>query len=385
MIFINGKIHRMNAPIIENGFVVTENGKIKSVGEMRDYNPPKEHCTVDLNGRLLLPGFIDAHTHLGMWEDSLGFEGDDGNEDTEPCTPHLRALDAVNPGDICFKEALAAGVTTVVTGPGSANPIGGTLLAMKTFGGRIDDMLIKDPLAIKFALGENPKTVYNRKNAAPVTRMATAALIREQLYKAKRYLQALEEAERDEELEQPEYDIKCEALIPLLKKQIPAHIHAHRADDIFTAVRLAKEFDLDYVLVHATQGHLIAEALAAEKVRILSGPLLCDRSKPELSGLTPASPGILSVSGVKTAIVTDHPVVPAQYLAVSAGLAVREGMDAQAALRAVTCDAAEILGLSDRLGAIAPGMDADFVVFAGDPFLLSAKPESVYVNGKQVV
>ena len=231
----------------------------------------------------------------------------------------------------CFREALEGGVTTVVTGPGSANPISGQLAAIKTYGNCIDRMIVKAPLAIKMALGENPKSVYHDKSQTPVTRMATAALIREQLYKAKQYLEDKKRALEDEDSTPPEHDLKCEALIPALKKEIQVHFHAHRADDIFTAIRLAKEFDLDYVIVHGTEGHLIVDELKEEQVRILSGPFLSDRSKPELKNLTPSCPGILMKHGIQTAIITDHPVIPLQYLTLAAGLAVREGADYDAA------------------------------------------------------
>ena len=331
---------------------------------------------------MLLPGFIDAHTHLGMWEDSLGFEGDDGNEDTDPSNPQMRAVDAINPMDKCFSEALDAGVTTVVSGPGSANPIGGQLAALKTGGVRIDDMLLEDYAAMKFALGENPKNTYHEKNQTPVTRMATAAIIREQLYKAKRYEEDIRRAEGEEDL--PDYDMKCEALLPLLRGEKAAHFHAHRCDDIFTALRICREFSLTPVLVHATGGHEAAELLAAEHVPVLCGPLICDRSKPELRELTPRSAGILQRAGVEVAIITDHPVIPIQYLPLCAGLAVREGMDHEAALRAITINPAKICGIADRVGSIDVGKDADFILFREDPLSLAAKPEAVFLNGERV-
>lgn len=343
-----------------------------------------EEETVDLEGAHVYPGFIDAHTHIGMWEDGLTFEGDDGNEETDPVQPHLRAIDAVNPMDRCFSEAVDAGITTVLTGPGSANPIGGQFAALKTFGKRVDKMIVRAPVAMKMALGENPKNVYHDKNQSPSTRMATAALIRDQLMKAKRYEEAVLRAEEDSEIDPPEYDSKCEALLPVLRGEVKVHFHAHRADDIFTAMRIASEFSLDYVIVHGTEGALIADELAEEHVRVLSGPLLCDRSKPELRNLTPATPGKLSKAGVPTAIITDHPVVPIQYLPLCAALAVREGMDEEEALAAITCNPAKICGIDDRVGSLEMGKDADFVVFRSNPLLLSSKPEMVYISGKRV-
>ncbi|HIS69699.1 MAG TPA: amidohydrolase [Candidatus Gallacutalibacter stercoravium] len=387
MLLIHAKLYTMEGDVIPDGFLQTQGSVIQALGPM-EQAPQWDDETIDVQGRAVYPGFVDAHTHLGMFEDSLTFEGDDGNEDTDPVTPHLRAIDAVNPMDRCFGEALAAGVTTVITGPGSANPIAGQMAAIKTAGRRIDKMLVQAPVAMKFAMGENPKNVYHGKNQMPVTRMATAALIREQLQKAKRYLLDKEKAEHapeDEEVDLPEYDAKCEALLPVLRKEIPAHFHAHRADDIFTAIRIAKEFDIHYVIVHGTEGHLIADELAQEGAGVLTGPFLCDRSKPELHNLTPANPGSLAKAGVCTAIITDHPVIPLQYLPVCAALAVREGMDPQEALRAITINPARICGIDHRVGSLRPGKDADFSVFDEDPLQLPAKPWMVVCNGNRVI
>jgi len=255
---------------------------------------------------------------------------------------------------------------------------------MKTWGRRVDEMVIKNPIAIKFALGENPKSVYHSKGEAPVTRMGTAAIIREQLLKAAKYKKKLEEAAEDEELDEPDFDYKCEALIPLLEGKLQAHFHAHRADDIFTAIRLAKAFGLDYVIIHCTEGHLITEELMAEGARVLSGPYFCDRSKPELRNQTPKTPGVLSAAGIETAIITDHPVVPVQYLTLCAALAVKEGMGRQEALRALTISPARILRLDGRVGSLKPGKDADLVVFDGDPLSLDTRVKYVAVNGKRV-
>lgn len=384
MRIINATIQPVSSPKLENGYILVRDGRIDAVGPMADC--PGDSETIDLAGKTIYPGFIDAHCHLGMWEDSLGFEGDDGNEDTDPVTPHLRALDAINPLDRSFREAAAAGVTTVVTGPGSANPIGGSWVAIKTAGRRIDDMIVKSPVGIKFALGENPKSTYNDKNQMPVTRMATAALIREQLEKAKHYISDLESAMQDEDLDEPEFDAKCEALRPLLGRDIKAFFHAHRADDIFTALRISREFGLDSVIVHATDGHLIADLLEEEGVPVIVGPLICDRSKPELRGQSVRNPAALQGAGVPEAICTDHPEVPIQYLPLSCGLAVREGMDPQEALRSITLRAAQICGIEDQVGSIEPGKDADFVVYPDgiDPFSVYAKPEQVFCKGTLV-
>lgn len=385
MIVINANIITAANQNYDNGYIRVKNGKITEIGEMSGKLKLMEDETVyDAKGMLVLPGFIDIHTHLGMCEDALGFEGDDINEDADPSTPHLRAIDAINPYDRCFADALSAGITTVVTGPGSANAIGGQMVAIKTRSKRVDDMIVKAPVSIKFAFGENPKTVYNEKHQSPITRMATAGIMREQLFKAKKYMQDMQKAQIDDEVDEPEFDIKCEALIPLLKKEVKAHIHAHRADDIFTAIRIAKEFDIDIVIIHATEGYLIADDLQKENISVVSGPFLCDRSKPELRNLDPKSPGIMSAKGIPTSICTDHPVIPIQYLPICAGLAVREGMDYGLALSALTITAAEIAGIDDRVGSIEVGKDADFALYDNDPFSVYTKPVMVFVDGELV-
>jgi len=371
MRIINAKIFTMDGPVIENGYV-EYNDKIISVGDMTGSEIADAY---DAKGAMLFPGFIDAHTHLGICEDALGFEGDDLNETSDPCTPHLRAIDAVNTFDRCFSEALHAGITAVITGPGSANPIAGQAAAIKTYGNCIDEMIIKAPAAMKFSLGENPKTVYNEKKIAPGTRMATAAIIREQLSRTKEYI-AKRERNKDHD-----FDIRLEALALLFKNKLPAHFHAHRADDIFTAIRIAEEFGLIYAIIHCTQGYQIVKELANKSLTAMTGPLIADRSKPELKDATPSAPGILSRAGVKTAIVTDHPVVPVQYLPVCAGLAVREGMDHYEALRAITVIPADIFDISDRVGSIKAGKDADMVLFDKDPLTIAAKPVKIIAGG----
>ena len=383
MLLINGKIMTMEGPVIEHGFVQILNDKITAVGVMEQ--APQDEEIVDLNGKTVYPGFIDAHCHMGMAEEGLDFEGDDLNEMTDPVTPHLRALDAINPINKSFPEAVDAGITTVVTGPGSANAISGQFCAIKTYGRRVDKMLLKEPVAMKFALGENPKKVYNDKSETPMTRMATAALIREELRKAQRYMEDVEKYEEDpEENDPPEFDAKKEALIPVLRRELKAHFHCHRTDDIFTAVRIAEEFELDYVLIHCTEGHLIAEELAEIGAPIVNGPLMCTRTKPELSNSSDKTPGILSNAGLNVAICTDYNVQPIWMLPIAAGFAVREGMDHTEALKAITIHAAEICGIADRVGSIAVGKDADLLVFDSDPLTLAAKPEMVFINGKKV-
>lgn len=382
MLFIHGNIQTMEDGGYPDGYLWVKDGKIAGVGPSAE--APADPEIIDLAGKTLLPGFVDAHCHLGMWEDGLGFEGDDGNEATDPVTPQLRAIDALNPLDRTFAEARLGGVTTVLTGPGSANAIGGQWAALKTAGRRIDDMVLDPAIGMKFALGENPKVTYNEKNVAPVTRMATASLIREQLRKASRYLSDKERAGKEEDFDEPEFDAKCEALIPVLTGKQKAFFHAHRADDVFTAIRIAREFKLDLVLVHCTEGYLVRDLLAEEKIPVIAGPILSDRSKPELRNLTVENPGLLDKAGIQTALCTDHPVIPIQYLALCAGVAVGAGMDREQALKAITINAARAAGIQDRVGSLAVGKDADFSVFDGDPCSPYVRPEMVFIDGKPV-
>lgn len=383
MIIKNVKIYTMEEPhgIIEKGYVEIENGKIARVGEGE---PAGGGEVCDGRGGWLFPGFIDGHTHLGIIENALGFEGDDCNETSDPVTPQLRAIDGINPMDPCFGEALRAGVTCVAVGPGSANPVGGQCCVLKTHGVRVDKMVLRAPSAIKFALGENPKGVYHAKNQAPETRMATAALIREALMKAKKYAEAWDKAAAEEDDEEPEFDFKCEALLPLVRGEVPAHFHAHRADDIFTAMRIAREFNLKYSLVHCTEGQMIAHEIAAEGVGAFVGPNLCDRSKPELKALSFANPSALDAAGVLIGLTTDHPVIPAEYLPLCASLAVKAGMDEYHAFRAITINPAKILGIDHRVGSIRPGKDADLVLFDGNPLAVMTRVRCVFCDGQPV-
>ncbi|HPU42019.1 MAG TPA: amidohydrolase [Acetivibrio clariflavus] len=382
----NGKILTMTGTDYDNGYVLIDKGKIIEVGEgKKSFRGKKDLEIIDAEGKYVLPGFIDAHCHIGMWEDAVGFEGEDGNEMTDPVTPHLRAIDGVYYLDRCFREALENGVTTVVTGPGSANVIGGQFAALKTFGRRIEEMIIKEPVAIKVAFGENPKTVYNERKQAPSTRMATAAILRENLMKAKEYMQLWDEYNKDKEnADKPEYDIKMEALLKVLRKEIPIKAHAHRADDILTAIRIAKEFDVRITIEHCTEGHLIKDILLEEGVSAIVGPMLTDRSKVELRNMSVKAPGILSKAGVKTAIMTDHPCVPIQYLSLCAALAVREGMDEKEALKAITINAAELTEIEERVGSIEKGKDADIIIMDGHPLEFKTRVVTTIINGQVV-
>ena len=367
--------------VIPCGWVETDGSSIRTVGEGTPADIPAD--AVDADGGLLLPGFIDAHTHLGIIEDSLDFEGDDCNESTDPFTPQMRAVDGINPFDRCFEDARMRGITAVASGPGSANACGGEIAAIKTYGRRIDDMLIKS-CGIKFALGEKPKNVYNGREETPVTRMAIAALIREGLYKARRYVHDMDSYYSDSEnYDPPEYDIKCEALMPLLERKVKAFFHCHRADDICTAMRIAKEFGLDPVIVHGTEGRLIADIIAAEEIPVICGPLICDRCKPEMRGLELENASLLHESGVKIAICTDHTVIPVQYLPLSAQAAVKGGLGFGEALKTLTINPAAILGIDDVTGSVTEGKDADIQLYRkGDnPLDLMSEPLLVMISG----
>ncbi len=382
MLIYNAEIYTMDsAGVISNGWVKTENGKITGIGSGAPDNVPEN--SIDAKGGMLLPGFIDAHTHLGIIEDGIDFEGDDCNESTDPFTPQMRAIDGINPFDRCFEEARMRGITAAASSPGSANPCGGEICAVKTNGRRIDDMLIKN-CGIKFAMGENPKNVYNGREETPITRMAVAALIREGLYKARRYVHDMDSYYSDSEnYDPPEYDIKCEALMPLLDRKIKAFFHCHRADDICTAIRISKEFSLDAVIIHGTEGYKIADIIAEEKVPVIAGPIICDRCKPEMRGLELKNAAVMYQNGVKTAVCTDHTVIPIQYLPLSAQAAVKGGLSFEDALKTITINPAEILGIDETTGSVSVGKDADIQLYrkGENPLDLMSEPRLVMISG----
>lgn len=374
----NVKIFTMNKTrsIIEKGWVEITEGKITAVCE----GTPSSFEDVDIDGggAALYPGFIDAHTHVGLTTNGVGIESEDFNEESEPCSAQLRVIDAINPFDESFEKARNAGITSVLISPGSMNPVAGDIVAVSTDGRRIDNMLLRR-VGIKFALGENPKMTYMNRDETPCTRMAIAAMIREALLKAQRYMADKEAAESESDL--PELDPKSEALIPLLRGELKAHFHCHRADDIFTALRISREFGLDYVLIHCTDGHLIAGELALENAAAVVGPIICDPCKPELANITPKNAGLLAQHGVKTAICTDHSETPIEYLPLTVGIAVKNGMTFMQALEAVTINAAEIGGIDDLAGSIEAGKRADMVMFEGSPFEVMSEPKLVMTNG----
>lgn len=377
----NGNVMTMAGPAFV-GDVAIENGKIVAVGQNLSYGDAEVR---DVTGMTVMPGIVDPHCHIGMWEDAMGFEGADGNECTNPITPELRAIDAINPYDRCFEEAAAGGVTTCVTGPGSANVIGGQFVAIKTYGDSVEDMVLRFPVAVKAAFGENPKRVYNGKNQTPSTRMATAALMRKALVEAQEYNEKLEKGKADPE-KMPERNLGKEILARVIRRELPMKIHAHRADDILTAIRICREFKLRYTLDHCTEGYLITdklkEALGEDCEGIIVGPLLTDRSKIELKNLSFKAPKVLEQAGIEYAMMTDHPVTQEQYLPICTAVAVREGASEEGALKAITINAAKITGIADRVGSIEVGKDADIAVFSGHPFDFRSRCVLTLVNGK---
>lgn len=376
----NGHVKTMAGPDLECGDVLIENGKIKEVGT--GLTAPEGATVIDAAGRIVAPGFIDAHCHIGLDNEGMGWEGMDYNEIVDPCTPQLRGIDSINPIDEAFMNAVKGGVTTAVTGPGSANVIGGTFAAIKLYGKRVDKMILKDPVAMKVAFGENPKRCYSNMKKSPSTRMATAALLREMLFKTKRYMEDKEEAEKNG-TKAPAFDMKLEAMIPVLKKEIPLKAHAHRADDIFTSIRIAREFDVDITLDHCTDGSLIADELAEEGLPAFVGPSLGKKSKIELANKSFETPGILTKAGVKVSIITDAPVIPLQYLPMCAGMAVKAGLDIEEAWKSITINPATAIGIAGRVGSLEVGKDADVVIHNGNPLTdIDSSVATAIIDGK---
>ena len=373
MLIKNATIYTAVLPEPIQGDILIRDGKIAAVGP----NLPAEGEEVyDATGLSAYPGFVEAHCHIGLDGYGIGYEGADYNEHSDPVVPHLRAIDVIEPADPTFAMAARAGVTTVCTGPGSANVLGGTFVAIKTVGDRVDDMIVRDNVAMKCAFGENPKRCYKEKGIS--TRMSTAAKLREALLRAQQY------KEKKDAGKDVAFDMKSEALLPVLEGKMPLKAHAHQANDLFTAIRIAKEFGVNLTLEHCTEGHKVADKLAAEGYPMAVGPSLTHATKFELRNKTFATPGILAKAGGHVCIITDSPVIPQHYLPLCAGLAIQSGMDRHDALRAITLNAAEHIGIADRVGSIEAGKDADIVLARGDVFDVSGQVVQVFIEGRKV-
>lgn len=377
MFIIHGNIKTMEGRDFADGYVEIADGKIVAVGDMEDC-PVAEGEVLDVQGSLVMPGIIEAHCHMGITEEKKGMEGDDCNENVNPVTPWLRSIDAINPMDAAFNDALQAGITAAMIGPGSANVVGGQFAFVKTHGRCIDHMIVKAPAAMKVAFGENPKVNYSGQGTSPSTRMAIAAMLREELTKAAAYMKKREK-NRDGEI-----DFRYECWLPVLRGEIPLKAHAHRADDILTAVRIAKEFHLRMTIDHCSEGHLVAEDLKRAGFPAIVGPDMASRNKIEVQNMAFKTAGILSNYGILTAITTDHPVSKIQFLPICAGLAVKAGMAFEEGLRAITINAARICGVADRVGSLAPGKDADIAVFTGNPMEIFTETLYTLIDGKIV-
>lgn len=378
---VNAYVVPVTGAPVEHGTVLVEDGVITAVG--RDVAVPDGVRTLDVGGRWVLPGFVEAHGHLGVHEEGVGWAGEDVNEMTDPNGAGLRAIDAVNIEEEGFRDALAGGVTSVVVKPGSGNPIGGQTVAIKTWGGRtVDEQVISDAVSVKAALGENPKRVYGDKKALPSTRLGVAYVVRKAFVDAQGY--AARRAAAEGKGEPFDRDLAKETLVRVLEGELVWDQHTHRADDIATAIRLSEEFGYRLVVNHGTEGALIADVLAEKDVPVIFGPLFTSRSKVELRNRAIANLGRLAAAGVRVAITTDHPVVPINFLVHQASFAVKEGLDRDVALRALTVNPASFLGLEGRIGALAPGLDGDVVVWSGDPLDVTSRAEHVFVTGTEV-
>ena len=375
----NGRIHDLvkEEPYVAD--ILVKDGKIAAIGEHLEADGAE---VMDASGRDVYPGFVDAHSHLGLDGYGIGFEGQDYNEGSDPCTPQLRGIDSFNPMDPTVNMAAMGGVTCVGTGPGSANVLGGTFFAVKTTGRCVDDMVVKDPVAMKCAFGENPKRCYRDK--CDSTRMSTAAFLRGALMQARDY-GARKQAANGDVTKMPAYNQKLEALLPVLAREIPLKAHAHQANDIFTALRIAREFNLRLTLEHVTEGHLIVDELAGEKdVPMAVGPSLTFASKFELQNKSWSTPAVLTAAGCHVSIITDSSVIPQQYLPLCAGMAIKAGMDPFDALKAITLNPAEHIGVADRVGSLEVGKDADLVITNGSPFEVLTEVKAVFIDGARI-
>ena len=383
---VGGRVIPVEGEPIEGGTVLLRDGKIAAV-EGAGFAVPSGAAVVDATGKWVLPGFIDAHAHAGVAEEAEGWAGQDTNERTDPNSAHVRALDAINPADLGFRDAITGGVLAVNVNPGSANPIGGQSVAIKCWGRTVDEMVLREPAGLKSALGENPKRVYGERNETPATRLGTAAVIRGAFVAAQNYeakLAASASASSSSERAVVERDLKLEALSRVLRREIPWRQHCHRADDIATAMRMAREFGYELVIDHGTEAYLLADQIAAASIPVVIGPLFTSRSKVELRNRSLANPARLAAAGVTIAITTDHPVVPIHFLIHQATLAVKEGLDPVTALRAVTINPARIIGVDARIGSLAVGKDADVVIWSGDPLDVMSRAERAFMDGREI-
>jgi imidazolonepropionase-like amidohydrolase len=385
MAVVGGRVVPIEGEPIDGGTVLIESGRITAVGD-GSLAVPAGAEVVDAAGKWVLPGFIEAHGHVGVHEEGEGWAGSDVNEMTDPVTAQVRALDAINPDEEGWRDAVIGGVLAVNVNPGSGNPIGGQTVALKSYGGTVDDRLLRQPSGLKSALGENPKRVYGDKKQMPSTRLGVAAVIRSAFVDASNYLAKLaaEEAKPEAERKVVERDLKLEALGRVLRREIPWRQHVHRADDIATALRIAEEFGYELVIDHGTEAHLVADKLAERGVPVIIGPLFTSRSKVELRNRSLRNPGLLAKAGVTIAITTDHPVVPINFLVHQATLAVKEGLDRDTALRSLTINPARIVGVADRLGSLTPGKDADLCIWSGDPLDVMQRVERAFIDGREV-
>lgn len=378
--YVNARLFPISRPPIEKGLFLVRDGKIVFAGQGE---VPADAEVIDLTGKTVLPGFVDEHAHVGLWGEWYGQPQQDGNEATNPVTPEVRAIDSVWPAHSAFNDARSGGVTTVQVTPGSGNIIGGEMAVIKTVGKVIDDMIVKNPSGMKAALGENPKGLYGRNGKMPSTRMGNAAILRAALYKAKDYEKKLAAAEKDP-TKAPDTDLGLLGLLKVLRGEIPLRIHAHRADDIVTAVRIAEEFGIDFSIEHCTDGATVAEFLGKRKAKVNVGPSMWHRAKVETWNISLETAGILAKAGCRVSIISDHPFHPIQFLSTAAAMCWANGMSEEDALRAVTLTPAETLGVADRVGSLDEGKDADFVVWSGHPFQIRSKVEQVFIGGVKV-
>ena len=381
---VGGRVVPITGEPVDGGTVLVKDGRIVAVGG--DVAIPDGVRLIDAAGSWVLPGFIEAHGHVGVYEEAEGWAGADGNELTEPVTAQVRALDAINPADLGFRDAITGGVLAVNVNPGSGNPVGGQTVALKCWGRTVDEMVLREPSGLKSALGENPKRVYGERKKMPSTRLGTAAVIRGAFVDAANYLQRLDSEQRKPEGDRKpvDRDLKLEALGMVLRREIPWRQHCHRADDIATAIRIAEEFGYELVIDHGTEAHLLADILAARGIPVIIGPLLTSRSKVELRNRSLANPGRLARAGVTIAITTDHPVVPIHFLAHQAALAVKDGLDRDTALRALTINPARITGIAERLGSLEVGKDADLAIWSGDPLDVLSRVQHALIDGNEI-